>query len=72
MATTPAQCSGKTTKLNTKSVESKKERSTKVDYESNQQGAIISVNLLFLVGSTFFGRCFRPSSGALDGIYSFW
>jgi len=33
--------------------------------------AIVQVNLLFLVGSTCFGRCFRPSSGALDCIYSF-
>ena len=41
-------------------------------YESNQQVATTQVNLLFLVGSTCFGRCFRPSSGALDCIYSFW
>jgi hypothetical protein len=41
-------------------------------YESNQQDAIIQINLLFLVGSTCFGRCFRPSSGALYYIYSFW
>jgi len=27
---------------------------------------------LILVGRTCFGRCFRPSSGALDCIYSFW
>jgi len=26
----------------------------------------------FLVSSTCFGRCFRPSSGARDCIYSFW
>jgi hypothetical protein len=26
------------------------------DYESNQQNVIIQVNLLFLVGSTCFGR----------------
>ena len=32
----------------------------------------IQVNLLFLVGSTCFGGCFRPSSGALDCIHSFW
>jgi len=32
----------------------------------------IRVNLLFLVDFTCFGRCFRPSSGALDCIYSFW
>ena len=27
---------------------------------------------LFLVSSACFGRCFRPSSGARDCIYSFW
>ena len=27
---------------------------------------------LFIIGSTCFGRCFRPSLGALDCIYSFW
>ena len=27
---------------------------------------------LYPNGSTCFGRCFRPSSGALDCIYSFW
>jgi len=42
------------------------------NYKSNQQDATIHVNLLFLVGSTCFGRCFCPSSGALDCIYSFW
>jgi hypothetical protein len=46
--------------------------SYKYDYEINQQDATIQVNLLFLFGSTCFGRCFRPSSGALDCIYSFW
>jgi len=35
-----------------------------------RKDAIIQVNLLFLVSSTCFRRCFRPSSGALDGIYS--
>jgi len=35
-------------------------------YESNQQGATIQVNLLFLVSSTCFRRCFRPSSGVRD------
>ena len=30
------------------------------------------INLLFQVGSTCFGRCFRPSSGALDCIYNIW
>jgi hypothetical protein len=35
------------------------------NYESNQQDATIHVNLLFLLSSTCFGRCFRPSSGAL-------
>jgi hypothetical protein len=29
-------------------------------------------NLLFLVSSTCFGRCFRPSSEALDCISSLW
>jgi hypothetical protein len=42
------------------------------DYESNQQNAMIQVNLLFLVGSTCFGQCFCPSSRVLDCIYSFW
>ena len=41
-------------------------------YESNQQDATMRVNLLFLVRSTCFGRCFLPSSGALDCIYSTW
>jgi len=27
---------------------------------------------LFLISSACFGRCLRPSSGALDCIYSFW
>ena len=27
---------------------------------------------LFLISSTYFGQCLRPSSGALDCIYSFW
>ena len=35
-----------------------------------QQDATIQVNLLFLVSSTCFGRCFRPSSGEFDCIYS--
>ena len=42
------------------------------DYKSNQQDATIQVNLLILVGSTCFGRCFLPSSGAHDCTYSFW
>jgi len=40
--------------------------------KSNQQDAIMWDNLLFLVSSTRFGRCFRPSSEALDCIYSIW
>jgi len=44
----------------------------KRNYESNQQDATIQANLLFLVSSTCFGRCFRLSSGALDCIYSIW
>jgi len=31
-----------------------------VNYGTNQQNATIQVNLLFLVSSTCFGRCFRP------------
>jgi len=42
------------------------------NYECNQQDATIQINLLFLVSSTCFGRCFRPSSGTLDCIYSIW
>jgi hypothetical protein len=44
------------------------DRSSWNNYESNQQDATVQVNLLFLVDSTCFGRCFRPSSGALDCI----
>jgi len=43
-----------------------------LNYESSQQDANIQVNLLFVVSSTCFGRCFRPSSGALNCIYSIW
>ena len=32
----------------------------------------IGLFYLFLVNSTCFGRCFRPSSGARDCIYSIW
>jgi len=42
------------------------------NYKSNQQDATIHVKLLFLVSCTCSGRCFRPSSGALDCIYSIW
>jgi len=35
-------------------------------YESNQQDATIQGNLLFLVSSTCFGRCLRPSPEVLD------
>jgi len=45
---------------------------SRFNYENNQQDATIQVNLLFLVRSTCFGRCFRSSSGALDFIYSIW
>ena len=39
----------------------------------DQQGTtIIWLIYLFLISSTCFGRCFRPSSEALDCIYSFW
>jgi hypothetical protein len=40
------------------------------NYESNQQDATVQVNLYFLVSSACFGRCFHPSSGAQDCIYS--
>ena len=43
-----------------------------INYDYNQRDATIQVNLLFLVSSTCFGRCFRPPSGALDCIYSIW
>jgi len=43
-----------------------------IKYESNQKDATMQVNLLFLVSSTCFGRCFRPLSGALDFIHSIW
>jgi hypothetical protein len=33
---------------------------------------IEGVRLLFFVSSTCFGRCFYPSSRALDCIYSIW
>jgi hypothetical protein len=38
------------------------EKKPEVDYECNQQDATTQVNLLFLVSSVCFGRCFRPSS----------
>jgi len=47
-------------------------RASQYIYESNQQDATVWVDLLLLVSSTCFGRCFRPSSGALDRIYSIW
>jgi len=39
------------------------------NYESNQQVATKQVNLLFLVSSTRFGQCFRPSSGECKADY---
>jgi hypothetical protein len=47
-------------------------RASWYNYESNQQDATRYVNLLFLVSSTCFGRCFRPLSGAIYCIYSVW
>jgi len=47
-------------------------RASWYDNKSNKQGAVIQVSVLSLVGSTCFERCFRPSSGALECIYSFW
>jgi len=37
----------------------------------NQQDATTLMYLLLII-STCFGRCFRPSSGAYHGNYSFW
>jgi len=37
----------------------------------NQQDATVLISL-FLISSTCFGRCFRPSSGACHCNYSFW
>jgi hypothetical protein len=37
----------------------------------NQQDATILI-YLFLISPTYFGRCFRPSSGAYHCDYSFW
>jgi len=37
----------------------------------NQQDATILIYLL-QISSTYFGRCFRPSSGANHCNYSFW
>jgi hypothetical protein len=47
-------------------------RASWYNFASNQQDATIQVNLLFLVSSACFGRCFSPSSGALSCIYSIW
>jgi hypothetical protein len=46
----------------------------KHSYEINQQYATIYIyiNLFLFISSTYFGRCFRPLSGALDCIYSIW
>jgi hypothetical protein len=44
----------------------------KRNYQNDPQDATIQVNLLFLVNSTCFGQCFRPSSGTPDCIYSIW
>jgi hypothetical protein len=45
-------------------------RASWYNYESNQQDATIEINLLFLVSSTCFGQCFRPSSEALDCVFT--
>jgi len=47
-------------------------RASWYNYENNQQGTAIQVNLLFLVSSTCCRRCFRPSSAALNCSYSIW
>jgi len=38
----------------------------------DQQDATFWLIYLYPISSTCFGQCFRPSSGALDCIYSFW
>jgi hypothetical protein len=48
------------------------ERINKIQLWKNQQDTTIQVNLLFLVSSTCFGQCFRPSLGALDCVCSIW
>jgi hypothetical protein len=42
------------------------------NYKSNQHDPNINVNLLFLMNTTCFGRCFRPSLGARVCIYGIW
>ena len=37
----------------------------------DQQESTFWFIYLYTISSTCFGRCFRPSSGALDCIYSF-
>ena len=41
-----------------------------INVNGDQQDATILAYYLFLISSTCFGRCLRPSSGALDCIYS--
>jgi len=42
-----------------------------VTVNDDQQDATIWAYYLFLISSTCFGRCLRPSSGARECIYSF-
>jgi hypothetical protein len=47
-------------------------RSSVFCYENNQQDELYILIYYSKVGSTCFVRCFRPSSGARDFIYSIW
>jgi len=42
------------------------------NHENNQQDALYRLIYYSKIGSTCFGRYFRPSSRALDCIYSIW
>ena len=43
-----------------------------ITVNDDQQDELFWLIYLFLISSTCFGRCPRPSSGAFDCIYSFW
>jgi hypothetical protein len=40
--------------------------------DDQQEATIFWIIYLFLISSTCFGRCLRPSSGEFDCIYIFW
>jgi hypothetical protein len=42
------------------------------NYINSQLDATIIIVLIISISSTCFGRKFRPSSGALDCVYSLW